>query len=112
MTHLVCFGLGYSARVFGRALLEKDWKVFGTTRDPDSAAKLMQEGFNAALFSGENGVENSAWGLVISVVAGLVVGWLIGQVSCCKKLLPDSYIRERNGAVINKYYLHEQPHDN
>ncbi|NNK91304.1 MAG: sodium-translocating pyrophosphatase [Acidimicrobiia bacterium] len=32
------------------------------------------------MFSGEAGVENS-WGLIISVVAGLVVGFLIGQIS-------------------------------
>ncbi len=32
------------------------------------------------LFSNTDGVENS-WGLVISVVTGLVVGWLIGQIS-------------------------------
>jgi K(+)-stimulated pyrophosphate-energized sodium pump len=33
------------------------------------------------LFSDVDGVENNAWGLVISVVAGLLVGWLIGQIS-------------------------------
>lgn len=53
MTRLVCFGLGYSAQAFGRALLKEQWKVFGTTRDPDNAAGLTEEGFDAALFSGE-----------------------------------------------------------
>ena len=33
------------------------------------------------LFSDVIGVENNAWGLVISVVAGLLVGYLIGQIS-------------------------------
>ena len=32
------------------------------------------------LFSNNDGVDN-AWGLVISVVVGLLVGWLIGQIS-------------------------------
>ena len=33
------------------------------------------------LFFDAIGVENNAWGLVISVVAGLLVGYLIGQIS-------------------------------
>jgi len=53
MTSLVCFGLGYSAQTFGKALLRKGWNVFGTTRDPNKAEKLVQEGFDSALFSGE-----------------------------------------------------------
>ena len=32
------------------------------------------------MFNGLEGVDNS-WGLVISVVTGLLVGWLIGQIS-------------------------------
>jgi K(+)-stimulated pyrophosphate-energized sodium pump len=33
------------------------------------------------LFGSQDGVENNAWGLVVSVVSGLLLGWLIGQVS-------------------------------
>ena len=53
MTNLVCFGLGYSARVFGRRRLREGWKVLGTTRSPERADALREEGFEAALFSGD-----------------------------------------------------------
>ncbi|NNC73996.1 MAG: sodium-translocating pyrophosphatase [Acidimicrobiia bacterium] len=33
------------------------------------------------MFGDVSGVENNAWGLVLSVVAGLLVGYLIGQIS-------------------------------
>ena len=53
MTNLVCFGLGYSARVFGQRRLRDGWKVTGTTRSPERAAALREDGFEAAVFSGE-----------------------------------------------------------
>ena len=38
MNSLVIFGLGYSAQVFARRMLERGWQVVGTTRSEDSAA--------------------------------------------------------------------------
>ncbi len=34
---LLCFGLGYSARVFAGRLIAEGWEVRGTARDPDTA---------------------------------------------------------------------------
>ncbi len=53
MNKLVCFGLGYSARVFARRMLARGWQVFGTARGEGSVQKLCDEGFDAALFTGE-----------------------------------------------------------
>ena len=50
---LVCFGLGYSAQVFARRMLERGWQVFGTVRSEGSVQKLCDEGFDVALFTGE-----------------------------------------------------------
>jgi nucleoside-diphosphate-sugar epimerase len=38
MRRLLCFGLGYSARVLARRLIGEGWEVRGTARDPASAA--------------------------------------------------------------------------
>lgn len=53
MNKLVCFGLGYSAQVLARRLDAQGWQVFGTTRSERAVRKLRDEGFEAALFSGE-----------------------------------------------------------
>lgn len=53
MSKLVCFGLGYSARVFARRMLDKGWQVLGTTRRAESAERLRKAGFDVALFTGE-----------------------------------------------------------
>ena len=45
-----CFGLGYSATVLGRKLLAEGWRVSGTTRSPERAAELRQEGFTVHVF--------------------------------------------------------------
>lgn len=50
---LVCFGLGYSARVFARRMLDKGWRVLGTTRSEESAKRLRSEGFDVLLYTGE-----------------------------------------------------------
>jgi nucleoside-diphosphate-sugar epimerase len=52
MTHLFCFGLGYSAQSLGRDLLAQGWRVSGTARSRDAVAALEQSGFDAFLFDG------------------------------------------------------------
>lgn len=53
MSTLVCFGLGYSARVFARRMMARGWRVAGTTRGEAAIRQLRSEGFEMALFSGE-----------------------------------------------------------
>jgi nucleoside-diphosphate-sugar epimerase len=52
MTHLFCFGLGYSAQALGRELLAQGWRVSGTARSRDAVTALRQSGFDALLFDG------------------------------------------------------------
>ncbi|MGB8276190.1 MAG: SDR family oxidoreductase [Alphaproteobacteria bacterium] len=47
---LFCFGLGYTARALGSALRRQGFQVAGTCRDPESASRLREEGFEVALF--------------------------------------------------------------
>lgn len=52
MSFLLCFGLGYSARVFARRMLERGWQVLGTTRTQEKALQLRSEGFETLVFDG------------------------------------------------------------
>lgn len=49
---LLSFGHGYSARALSRILLPQDWRVIGTTRDEDKAARLMNEGVEPRFWPG------------------------------------------------------------
>jgi nucleoside-diphosphate-sugar epimerase len=48
--HLLCFGLGYTARALTRRLGAERWVVTGTCRTPDKARALRQAGFAVELF--------------------------------------------------------------
>ena len=52
MTHLLCFGYGYSARALAGRLKPKGWRITGTCRDADKAAALEREGVTALVFDG------------------------------------------------------------
>jgi nucleoside-diphosphate-sugar epimerase len=52
MTHLFCFGLGYSARALARRLQGEGWRVGGTARTRAGADALTAEGFDACVFDG------------------------------------------------------------
>src|SRR5215510_6211066 len=47
---LFCFGLGYSALAFARALQEQGWQVAGTCRSLEKQAALSRLGIAAELF--------------------------------------------------------------
>ena len=53
MNKLVIFGLGYTAQVFARRMMERGWEVIGTTRSQDSAVRLRDHGFNTVVFTGD-----------------------------------------------------------
>ena len=53
MTHtLISFGHGYSAHALSRLLLPQDWRIIGTTRSEDKAARLMNEGVEPRIWPG------------------------------------------------------------
>jgi nucleoside-diphosphate-sugar epimerase len=53
MNQLLCVGLGYSARVLGKRALASGWRVHGTSRTTDGAARLCKAGFEASVMSGD-----------------------------------------------------------
>ncbi|MFQ5624354.1 MAG: SDR family oxidoreductase [Paracoccaceae bacterium] len=52
MTVLLSFGHGYSARAFGRRLLGEGWRVIGTSRSPQGAARIAATGAEAVVWPG------------------------------------------------------------
>ena len=56
--HLLSFGHGYSAQALARRLLPLGWKISGTTRDKDKAAKLRDTSIEPFLW-GECGIEDA-----------------------------------------------------
>jgi nucleoside-diphosphate-sugar epimerase len=52
MSHLFCFGLGYSALALARRLKGQDWRIGGTARSREGAHKIAGEGFDAYEFDG------------------------------------------------------------
>lgn len=52
MSHLFCFGLGYSALALARRLARQGWHVSGTARTREGADKIAGEGFTAFVFDG------------------------------------------------------------
>jgi nucleoside-diphosphate-sugar epimerase len=57
---LFCFGLGFSARVFARELMEEGWRVAGTCRTEDKRAALAAKGIEAFLFDRGRPLDDAA----------------------------------------------------
>ncbi|MEM8536981.1 MAG: SDR family NAD(P)-dependent oxidoreductase, partial [Pseudomonadota bacterium] len=73
MTHtLLSFGHGYSARALARLLLAQDWRVIGTTRSEEKAARLMADGVEPRIWPGADMTPalNAATHLLISAAPG------------------------------------------
>ena len=51
---LLSFGHGYSARAFSRLALDHGWRVFGTTRSPEKADTLRNEGVVPVIWPGSD----------------------------------------------------------
>jgi nucleoside-diphosphate-sugar epimerase len=52
MSHLLCFGLGYSASVLARRLAAAGWSITATCRSPAAAAEIAQLGYRALALNG------------------------------------------------------------
>ena len=68
---LFCFGLGYSARVFAAELLKEGWRVRGTTRDPEKAQVLRQQGIDATTLSADSELPPPALANVTHVLSSV-----------------------------------------
>lgn len=60
MSHLFCFGLGYSALRTARMLAGEGWSIAGTARTPDGAAAIAKQGHGALIFDGLGRLEDVA----------------------------------------------------
>tara|TARA_R110002051_G_scaffold64384_2_gene117395 strand:+ start:11733 stop:12593 length:861 start_codon:yes stop_codon:yes gene_type:complete len=49
---LLSFGHGYTARALSRILLAQDWRIIGTTRDEDKAARMLSAGIEPRIWPG------------------------------------------------------------
>ena len=49
---LFCFGMGFTGATLGRLLLSDGWRVIGTARDKAGCKALIDEGFEALMFTG------------------------------------------------------------
>ena len=53
MSHLFCFGLGYSAGVLSRRLAEQGWKISGTSTSAAGAERITAHGYSGLVFDGQ-----------------------------------------------------------
>ena len=56
--HLFCFGLGYSSTCLANQLLEKGWRVSGTSRTSDKFPKLKTMGITPHIFDHDLPLDN------------------------------------------------------
>jgi len=54
---LLSFGHGYSAQVLARRLVPEGWRIFGTTRSADKAARLAETGISALIWPGDDAAQ-------------------------------------------------------
>ncbi len=81
MSHLLCFGYGFSAQTIARQLKERGWKISGTSRSQDGVDRMKAEGVEGFIFDPEEGCSalndattsplNTATHVLISVPPGV-----------------------------------------
>ncbi len=58
MSHLFCFGFGFSARRLAIKLKSEGWKICGTARSEEKCKALQAEGIESQVFDGSAKLEN------------------------------------------------------
>jgi nucleoside-diphosphate-sugar epimerase len=70
MNHLLCFGLGFSARVLAARLAAKGWTITATSRSEEGAEAIRRAGYRAFVFDGARPLPDSAFdGVTHAVVS-------------------------------------------
>lgn len=59
MSHLLCFGLGYTAQALARLLVARGWRVAGTSRTDEAVAELRRQRFEAFVFNDQDAADVS-----------------------------------------------------
>jgi nucleoside-diphosphate-sugar epimerase len=52
MTHLFCFGLGYSASVFARQMAERGWTISATSTSAGGVERIRTAGYDGLIYDG------------------------------------------------------------
>ena len=58
--HLLCFGMGYSARAFARRCLDRGWRVTGTSRSAEGVSRIQETNAHGILFDGREASDDLA----------------------------------------------------
>jgi nucleoside-diphosphate-sugar epimerase len=74
MNHLLCFGLGFSARVLAARLAAGGWTITATTRSEEGAQAIRAMGYRAFVFDGANPLPSEAFDGVTHVVVSAPPG--------------------------------------
>lgn len=75
MSHLLCFGLGFSARTLAARLAAKGWKISATSRSESGAAAITRLGYRGLVFDGSSPLAAHALDGVTHVVVSAPPGW-------------------------------------
>ena len=63
MTHLFCFGLGYSAGVLAKRLSARGWAVTGTSTTAAGVARISECGYTGLVFDGQSELQDDSQAL-------------------------------------------------
>lgn len=74
MNHLLCFGLGFSARIFAQRLAARGWTITATSRSEDGAARIRAQGYAAFIFDGTKPLPGSAFDGVTHILVSAPPG--------------------------------------
>lgn len=74
MSHLLCFGLGFSAKILAARLAAKGWMISATSRSESGAASVRELGYGAFIFDGSAPLPSEALGGVTHVVVSAPPG--------------------------------------
>ncbi|KUO55094.1 MAG: NAD(P)-dependent oxidoreductase [Alphaproteobacteria bacterium BRH_c36] len=118
MKHVVCFGFGFSAQALAPRLKAQGWRVSGTSRSAEGAAKIRTAGFEAVIFDGATASEGvrdalaTATHIVVSAPPGEVGDPVLIQhladIASARQLEWIGYLStvgvygDRNGAWVDE----------
>ncbi len=74
MNHLLCFGLGFSARILAARLAAKGWAITATSRSEGGAEAIRGKGYRAFVFDGSRPLPADALGGVTHVLVSAPPG--------------------------------------
>ena len=74
MNHLLCFGLGFSAKIIAARLAAKGWRISATSRSASGAAAITELGYRGLMFDGSSPLEAEAFDGVTHVVTSAPPG--------------------------------------